>query len=124
MTQSNGKPLSRLVQALHEKVPGEEDRNAYRAVAICGHTVKQVAADMELPPDRVQAMVERVRLWLAQIPPPVNVRALTAQHLARLEHQWQEAMNAWYRSRSKEETLKSSWEDQKQKAAPAEDDAD
>lgn len=121
MSQQNGKPLSRVVKALHEQIPGEQERATYREVAIRGRTPKQLAADLKISEARIQGMVERVRRWLSQMSLPVDLRALQTQHLARLEHQWHEAMSAWYRSSNMEETIKSSWEDQKQQKAPPKD---
>ena len=121
MSKSNGRPLSRIAKALHEQIPGEQERRVYREIAIRGRTAKQLAESMKLPETRIQGMVERVRRWIDQFPVPVDARAMQSQHLARLEHQWHEAMTAWYRSGGKEETIKSSYEDQRKQAAASKD---
>ena len=119
--KKNGRPLSRIQKALHEQLPNEQERRVYREIAIRGRTTRQLAESLKLPEVRIQGMVERVRRWIDQFPIPVNVRGMQSQHLARLEHQWHEAMTAWYRSGSKEETIKSSYEDQRKQAAASED---
>ena len=118
MTQhNNGKPLSRIAKALHEQIPDEQQRRIYREVCIIGRRPAEVAKAANLSENRVNAIVYRVRKWLEQVTMPINFRALQALHLQRLEHQWHEAMSAWYRSGSKDETVKVALEEGKQKTA-------
>ena len=119
--KKNGRPLTRIQKALHEQLPNEQERSVYREIVIRGRTAQQLAAALKLSEARIQGMVERVRRWINQLPIPVDVRAMQSLHLARLEHQWHEAMSAWYQSNNKEETIKSSYEDHKRKAAAAGD---
>jgi len=117
MSQPNHRPLSHIQKALHEQIPGEREREIYREVAIHGRLPAQIAARFEMSEARVRGIVHRVRRWLAQVHLPVDLRGVQAMHLHRLEHQWQEAMSAWYRSGSKEETVKASYEDLRKKPA-------
>ena len=117
MSKPNGKPLSRVQKALHEQIPGEQEREIYRQVSVEGRFAEDVAADYEISEARVRRILQRVRRWLEQVHMPINVRGLQALHLQRLEHQWHEAMSAWYRSGRKDETIKSSYEDSKRRTA-------
>ncbi len=119
MSQSNGRPLSRIQKALHEQIPGERERDIYRDVAIHGRFVDEVAKERNLTKAQANAAVRRVQRWLAQARMAIDLRQLQALHLQRLEHQWHEVMTAWYRSAKPEETVKASYEDQKAKSAAA-----
>ena len=111
--KKNGRPLSRIAKALHEQIPNEQERSIYREVAVRGRATKELASQLKLSEARIQGIIRRVRRWLEQVHLPIDVRSLQSMHLARLEHQWHEAMSAWYRSGNKDETIKSSYEDQK-----------
>ena len=103
---SNGKPISRIQKALHETIPGEQERAIYQSVAIEGRFAEEVAHQHKLPALRVEQTVRRVQQWIDDVPLPPRNRDIHWLHLQRLDHQWHEAMTAWYRSGQTEESTK------------------
>ena len=86
--------------------PSERDRAIFRAVAVEGRPAAEVAAEHGLTAAHLQRIVRKIERLLAErsiLEEPPWVRVL---HLRRLEHQWNEAMVAWYRSQLPHEVMK------------------
>ncbi len=90
----------------------DRDREIFRIVAVEGRSTSDVARDFSLSQRHVQRIVRRTQrqLVLRQLMRAPDPRWLSEMHLRRLEHQWQEAMVAWYRSHLPSETIKYSTE--------------
>jgi len=91
--------------------PCRGDWEIYRQASVEGRPRQAVAIEHALNEREVDAIVRRTERFLASqllAQDPYLVRTL---HLYRLEHQWREAMEAWYRSQRNQETLKASHND-------------
>jgi hypothetical protein len=90
----------------------------YFRVMVEGRALDSVAQEYSVVPATIRATVRRVQRWLREarswLPDESfesSLEMLRLVHLARLEHQWEQAMNAWYRSLQAEETQKISGEE-------------
>ena len=115
----NPQPLTPIVRALSDHLPGEREREIHREVLIRGRMENVVAGQYGITVAQVQATVRRVERWLAQVQLPVPVQHTRTKHIERLEHQWREAMSAWYRSCEEEITHKTSVETRPGKQNPS-----
>ena len=97
--------LTTTVSASEAEI-SERDRNIFQQVAVEGRHYDVVAKKEQLSVKQIRRVVQHVsrifalRSWHSEAP---SVRAM---HLLRLEHQWGEAMLAWYRSQCDEVVLK------------------
>jgi hypothetical protein len=90
----------------------ERDREIFRKVVVEGRLTSDVARDFSLSQRHVQRIVrhcERLAA-LGQFQHSTQPRWLGVMHVQRLEHQWREAMVAWYRSQHTLETVRYSTE--------------
>lgn len=93
--------------------PTKRSQAIYCRVVIEGCDVEQVARDFRIGVPRVKQLVGQVRSWIRGAKRSVDEErtgddssSLRQLHLARLEHQWEQVMLAWYRSTQVEETEK------------------
>jgi hypothetical protein len=90
----------------------DRDREIFRKVVVEGRLTSDVARDFSLSQRHVQRIVrhcERLAA-LGQFQHSTQPRWLGVMHVQRLEHQWREAMVAWYRSQHTLETVRYSTE--------------
>jgi hypothetical protein len=94
-----------------KSVPSKRSQMIYCRVMIEGRSVEQVAKDLFVTTPTVKSIVARVKRWMKKSRQSVpdeefshTAETLRQLHLARLEHQWEQTMNAWYRSTHDEET--------------------
>ena len=85
----------------------------YCRVVIEGCAMEQVAKEFNVRLQRLKIVIAEVKRWLRRTPGTLEHankcetgRVLLDLHLARLEHQWEQLMLAWYRSTQAEETEK------------------
>jgi hypothetical protein len=95
------------------KPPSNRTQAIYCRVMIEGCPVEQVAKEYAVGVERIKKVVCEVKRWIRRTPGGVPLDAtretglaLRQLHLARLEHQWEQLMLAWYRSTQAEETEK------------------
>ena len=96
------------------KLPSLRNIDAFIHVAIEGRTSADVAREMGLRQRSVETMVASVRTWMRkhgavwqEIDERIRRSTATCElYLARLEHQWEEVMNAWHRSKEPEQVTK------------------
>lgn len=93
--------------------PSSRSQAIYCRVMIEGCSIEQVAKDCEVGVARIKTIVAEVRRWIRRSPggnvldsKTESGLALRQLHIARLEHQWEQTMLAWYRSMQVEETEK------------------
>lgn len=84
----------------------DRDRNIFQQVAVEGRKLDDVAQIEQLSVKQTRRIVQHASRVLALRSFNSEAPWVRAMHLHRLEHQWQEAMYAWYRSQRDEETLK------------------
>src|SRR5690349_7928460 len=105
-----------------QRPPSKRYQTIYCRVAVEGRAIDAVASEFAIAVETVKRIVRRVRRWLqagGQGLPEVDRAvvggaALRNLHLARLEHQWDEVMAAWYRSTRPEEVEKATVDEKKQ----------
>lgn len=86
--------------------PSDRDYSIFERVLVEGRTRQQVAQDVGLSRQRVGTIARQVAIWLSKNIIANDPAEVFSTHIRRLEHQWREAMDAWYESRDGEETLK------------------
>jgi hypothetical protein len=110
MTEQKQRPPSKRYQAI------------YCRVAVEGRAIEAVASEFAIAIETVERVVRHVKHWF-QLGCPgllevdravIGGVALRDLHLARLEHQWDEVMAAWYRSKQPEEVEKATVDEKKQ----------
>ncbi|MCA9268651.1 MAG: hypothetical protein KDA41_09280 [Planctomycetales bacterium] len=106
----NDRPILSIQDALEEPLPTQEQRRLYRRIYVEGRFPQQVAAEFGMSVAQVLTAARRVARWFLLVQPMTDAQDVAALHLHRLEHQWQEAMQAWHRSGQQEEVLKVSYE--------------
>ena len=95
-------------------LPNRRKLDAFIRVAIQGRSPDEVARELGLHKRSVETMVAYVRTWMRkhgavwqEIDERIRASTITCElYLARLEHQWEELMNAWHRSKEPQETKK------------------
>ena len=86
--------------------PSDRDYSIFERVLVEGRTRQQVAQDVGLSRQRVGSIARQVASWLSKNVIANDPSEVHSTHIRRLEHQWREAMDAWYESRGDEETIK------------------
>jgi hypothetical protein len=102
--------------------PSTRSQTIYCRVSVEGRTIDATASEFNITGDTVKRVLRGVRRWMKLgcqgVPKPsgdaAHGEALRDLHVARLEHQWNEVMAAWYRSKQPEETDKAVVDDRKQ----------
>lgn len=90
----------------HPRPPCKRYREIFTLVEVHGRTYADVAKQLGLQPKSVTDVCSKVRTWMRRygarwdrISENKKRAAIACElYVARLEHQWQEAMAAWYRS--------------------------
>lgn len=88
----------------------EQAKSIYRAVIVEGRPLGQIAATHGVSEESAMATIQRYLERHVPLALELHDTRVRRLHLARLEHQWREAMNAWYRSIQREEIVKVSSE--------------
>lgn len=91
--------MSRVISFATGLQPEDGHMTLYQLVAIEGRTCEEAAQLYDLAPERVSELVQAVERWIANRATVHDISAIRILHLQRLEHQWQEAMAGWHRSR-------------------------
>src|SRR6187551_104204 len=89
------------------RAPCKRYMQVFTQVMVEGRKPKNVAKSLRMKYKSVIDIVSRVRVYLRQqgaslyLPKPGRIRAIHVRelYLARLEHQWEELMQEWYRSK-------------------------
>jgi hypothetical protein len=84
----------------------DRDRNIFQQVAVEGRKLDDVAQTEQLSVKQTRRIVQHASRVFALRSFHHEAPHVRAMHLQRLEHQWQEAMYAWYRSQNEIETYK------------------
>lgn len=84
----------------------ERDRGIFQQVAVEGRSLDEVARREQLSVKQIRRIAQHAARVLALRSFHSEAPWVRAMHLHRLEHQWQEAMLAWYRSQLDQETVK------------------
>ncbi|MGY8768991.1 MAG: hypothetical protein ACKVH8_11275 [Pirellulales bacterium] len=92
----------------NKETQSDQHQRIYAMVIVEGISVKDVATQHNLTVPQIEAIVDQqnqLALAHANCLPEESSNSPII-HLRRLEHQWREAMAAWYRSQNEEETTK------------------
>ncbi len=97
-----------MAKRAHDPTP--QTREIFRQVVVLGIPPTEVAQKFGLRRQSVYKAVARMRAYLHQhlLSGSQAKFPLAQMHLERLELQWQEAINAWFRSQEEAETTKTS----------------
>jgi hypothetical protein len=98
--------MTRELAVISPAPPEERDQEIFRKIAVEGRDITAVAREHQLSPQHVRRIVRVTQRQLALRSLELDTPAVREMHLLRLEHQWQEAMVAWYRSQLGEQKLK------------------
>jgi hypothetical protein len=88
------------------RLPSKRALSVFTRVVIEGVPKETIGEELNIKPSSVGDIVNRVRQWMHKhgarwddIAEHERRAAIVCElYVARLDHQWQEAMNAWYRS--------------------------
>jgi hypothetical protein len=100
-------PKENAMSESKRRAPCKRYMQVFTQVIIEGRKLRDVAKSLRLKQKSILDIVSRVRVYLRKqgaslyLPNPGRMRAIHVRelYLARLEHQWEELMQEWYRSK-------------------------